>query len=1178
MTADIIKKTILALKDEPTFNLEIHPDSFIYIKDFYGRPQSVMGLYYPKENKIKLAGASPDASAFIHELGHYLYNFLPLNDKLTIIKNLFKKYATIDKYVDLQKEKLAKYLIYKDDEYKSHFLTSFDEYFAEQFKNYVFERGIVDKEVEPLFKKVWYWVKKVWDKIKNQEYVNPEIRPILEKLLKEPPKTTETQLKPEQFITIRHYTKPENIPSILEKGFDTSKPPLFGMKGLEREFGQTKIGGKDVLYFTADDKKWNTVYEYVGEGKGDKDYSYFDYDKQKWITEKKALKKIELKPIEAKIKPDAKILVIDSLNKALNYLGEDTDWVERNSTFLEKIIKKAKKDGYDIVNIKHKLGGWESEAWGVTKYGEKDWYSKLTGGSGEDDYFILNKNVIAIIKKQPTQLHLGINPFEAIKPLDELIANNLNKYDWYNKAFDSLRKIYDPFWDVSREMSKELKQDVIYGKLRPIMAKIDKLSVEKTQTLIKIIEKVENEGDKALKQFITRYFENPEFEKYVNENIPELGEALKPAKDAIANFHNILHNRGYLKQAEYEKWNRAYFARIYARDKEDIIKSTGKIRQPEIQKGREYKDIVTELTEEERKRLGYKLDPISALKLTLAKQGQIIGMDEFFRALMDRKHEIIDPKALPFLVELPEEIAEKYPDLPKLMSPYFMRKRILPWLAQKTQIGEIDKKIVKALGKITNKKIKALENLEVTKGFVNLGDIKKVRYGVLSGLPVRKSIADFVGITYPITIEPDPSKLDKALSFLFTNFKAMKVPLNFMAIPRNWISNYFQWVMSGADPFSYFKYYAKALYHAAKKDNFYEMVDREGLLHTNFASEEIQKVLEKFRQEGKVQGVIRRYFDLVSKLSTPYGLVDDLAKMARVEYEMKKGASLKEAIYKAQFAHYDYGLLPKWAHEARKGDVKIGTAWKIVATPFISYPVKTTELFVEMLRERPLTTLALFSAPIIAKYAIEKKQISNNPKLKKLFKLTPEYMNGSTILRYYHNGKMYYIPLDYIYPTGQIVSELDKGVLGVVLGIAKFFGLGESPLGNIYGAIMGKDPFTGKPVYQEIGDDATHKVAKAIEFLYRTWVEPGSATVLRSWLKTKHPLAPRFAGVNVYAYTPKELALIKKRELQIWKADLFREYFQIMRNESLTKEERKEQVRDLIKKYKERKKELLGGE
>jgi len=212
-------------------------------------------------------------------------------------------------------------------------------------------------------------------------------------------KPVETKPKVDTPEKISHFTLKENIPNILEKGFNTKLPPVFGVSAYEKveKFKpEQKIGGEDVLYFTTDKVRWNKAEVYVGEGNGTKDYKFYDYKKQKWETEKKALNTVNLESIEAEIKEGSNILVIDSAQKFFDFQKKNMGSAFMKDR-LDDVVRKASELGYDVINIKD-TGEW------INKDGENV-YDVATGLSGKDDYFILNKDVLQV--EQPIKIPLA---------------------------------------------------------------------------------------------------------------------------------------------------------------------------------------------------------------------------------------------------------------------------------------------------------------------------------------------------------------------------------------------------------------------------------------------------------------------------------------------------------------------------------------------------------------------------------------------------------------------------------------------------------------------------------------------------------------------------------------------------------------------------------------------------
>ena len=193
---------------------------------------------------------------------------------------------------------------------------------------------------------------------------------------------------------IAHFTLPGNAVKILEEGYDANLPPVHGTAGLQGGPREGKAGG-DILYFTTDEGRWSEAIIYVGEGEGNISKDVYDYDKQEWGKDKNAYKKVNLEKVEAVIKENARTLTIDSWEAADAF---EINPERHRDEFIGDMVNKAKAEGYDIVNLKNPGDtAWHSPTGKTDKYGEKDWYETLTGASGKDDYFILNKEVVEMV-------------------------------------------------------------------------------------------------------------------------------------------------------------------------------------------------------------------------------------------------------------------------------------------------------------------------------------------------------------------------------------------------------------------------------------------------------------------------------------------------------------------------------------------------------------------------------------------------------------------------------------------------------------------------------------------------------------------------------------------------------------------------------------------------------------
>jgi len=272
---------------------------------------------------------------------------------------------------------------------------------------------------------------------------------------------------------IVHFTLPENVAKILEEGFDTTKPPVHGLRDndIRRPFDATNKIGEDVVYFTTDEDRWSSTTVYVGEGKGNIEAVYYDYDAQKWVREQDAMVRIDLARVEAGIKDSARVLTLDSYKKVVDYSP-----AEFAAERLESTLNKAREEGYDVVNIKYE----NAEKWGT----DREAFQKFTKNGGKDDYFILNEESIEVIPTQTPQTRPGeaitIDP-DTIDPDFEPL-NTILQYpeepDLGPTAKEVLRKI-KPFTYAQLEAEEVgLSLGLTDKRGRPSLAYIKKLDYD----------------------------------------------------------------------------------------------------------------------------------------------------------------------------------------------------------------------------------------------------------------------------------------------------------------------------------------------------------------------------------------------------------------------------------------------------------------------------------------------------------------------------------------------------------------------------------------------------------------------------------------------------------------------------------------------------------------------------
>lgn len=703
------------------------------------------------------------------------------------------------------------------------------------------------------------------------------------------------------------------------------------------------------------------------------------------------------------------------------------------------------------------------------------------------------------------------------------------------KFDNAMRYVTDPFHSLTRA-SKDQLVDNVYSDLRPTLAQGDISAREFGDSLNKFIAKSDNDNEKMSK-FIVRYLENPDFRKQVKGADSELSGQLDTIATAIDNGSEELFQRGLLTPSQRYKWQGKYLTRLYNKDNAiDGMTFAKGGRQYEIQKGRKI-DSIMDLPDEDRKLLGYITDPVKSVKATVAKTNQIVAYDDFYRDISGIDG-VVDPVSKQFMVNLPDEL--KVGQLPETMSPYYAKEKIRPYLAQMVAAGDLDKKAFAQWSAEVSKKAAQMDAYKTSDNFIGLGDKQKVRYGVLSGMPIDKTVASYLESMAKFKEKPImfAGKLDATISALMANFKAMKVPLNPQAYPRNYITNALQWTLSGGNPAAYVPETVRAAKSLIKKDSFYHRMEAAGLFHTNYASQEVQDILKSINVKDK--SFLQKYFDKVSQLSAGYGMVDDTVKMARVRYELNKGKSLGQAVRIAQDAHMDYSMVSDFVRQARSGQSFAG---KIALTPFLSFAYKTGGLLYENILQRPATSIAVLASAPALKYGFEAYQRQKNGKdYASAERLTPEYMDTpSTVMWMDNHHNAYYLPMDYIIPWSQLVSS------NPVSGAMDMYGFGQSPYGLAQEIITNKQTFTGQPIYGDF-DTNTMKTVKSAGYAAKTLFSPAAVDQAIRFATSKHPALPKLAGLNVYRYSIPELAMMKQGEESKLRGEIYTDMAHAYRN------------------------------
>ena len=160
------------------------------------------------------------------------------------------------------------------------------------------------------------------------------------------------------------------------------------------------------------------------------------------------------------------------------------------------------------------------------------------------------------------------------------------------------------------------------------------------------------------------------------------------------------------------------------------------------------------------------------------------------------------------------------------------------------------------------------------------------------------------------------------------------------------------------------------------------------------------------------------------------------------------------------------------------------------------------------------------------------------------------------------DGKTYanYVPLDYIIPGAELISY-DNPLRGAL----EYSGFGQTPMNIAAEMYTGKDFFTDERIRDpqaSVGTQALQTVGHAGSKFF----VPSIARKIKRYTEenTKHPIAPKFAGFNIYRYELSELADIKDGELNMHRQQKGRLINEALRNSDSLKEfiERRKQIEE----------------
>lgn len=169
----ILKKFLGDLKSEPDFKI------------LFENERSVGGSFDSLKNVIKSTPAS-----FTHEVAHWAFDhILSSADRIEFMESMKKFYSEEGVY---DPKLLEKYTAIKSGEVnfrgidytlKTNSTSSFQEFFAEQFRNYVHSDYFNRVENKTIFKKVVHAMRTLYRNLRNKDYIDPSLQKYMKKIL-----------------------------------------------------------------------------------------------------------------------------------------------------------------------------------------------------------------------------------------------------------------------------------------------------------------------------------------------------------------------------------------------------------------------------------------------------------------------------------------------------------------------------------------------------------------------------------------------------------------------------------------------------------------------------------------------------------------------------------------------------------------------------------------------------------------------------------------------------------------------------------------------------------------------------------------------------------------------------------------------------------------------------------
>ena len=387
----------------------------------------------------------------------------------------------------------------------------------------------------------------------------------------------------------------------------------------------------------------------------------------------------------------------------------------------------------------------------------------------------------------------------------------------------------------------------------------------------------------------------------------------------------------------------------------------------------------------------------------------------------------------------------------------------------------------------------------------NFVQVEDARFGALNGGYLRRDVWEDLK-----EIEEWRGAFVRNWDRMMGAWKYGKVVLNPATHARNFMSNVVLAYLADVSPADVGTY-GKA-FDAVRKgsqNRFYKEAEDWGLFNNTFVSSEITKLrdeIEGLRDPNSIKNWLRKAASLPADV---YQGSETLFKMAVYIKGRESGLDVDAAARKAEEFLFNYNDIPPWVKHTKR--------W---ASPFFTFTYKAVPKFAEMAIRKPHKVGALMAAMYgleeFSKHALgisdeeaeaERRMLPDWQQRKAPPGVGP-HVNALMPFRDAWGNNLY-LDLAYVLPYGNVAEKW--GQSAIPLGDL----LPSSPVFQTAAAILtNKEPFTGRPVYNEILDGAGEITAKYLDLVWKEAM-PSLAPGGFGWNKLMTGIKNTFMGGDV---------------------------------------------------------------